>query len=267
MDNMYRIGEVSKMYNISIDALRYYDKIGLIKPIIDKDSDYRYYSKKHFDLLEFVLISKALGVPLKKVKDIIETQDINGYEELFIEQRAIIDEKMKELTQMRAINEELIEITHEMKRHKNMLDLSNLQVNRDEKRFYFLPENSDKEWEDFICSVNFINSFIFYEKSNGRYLPENTDHMIVSFTGKPISALETKLKQMGPITNSYKLSQFGKGNKVCNFLGTHSELQDYLIKLSVLSTDKTESFLVEYLFSLYGNHAEDNIYFTKILFV
>ncbi|RND01213.1 MerR family DNA-binding transcriptional regulator [Lysinibacillus halotolerans] len=44
-EKLYSIGEVSKLMNISIKALRYYDKIGLFKPAyVDPNSNYRYYS-------------------------------------------------------------------------------------------------------------------------------------------------------------------------------------------------------------------------------
>lgn len=42
--SLLRIGEVAKMYHLSVELLRYYDKIGLLKPeIVDSDSGYRYY--------------------------------------------------------------------------------------------------------------------------------------------------------------------------------------------------------------------------------
>lgn len=42
-------GQVSKIFNISKDTLRYYDKMGLLKPEINKSNGYRYYSQEHID--------------------------------------------------------------------------------------------------------------------------------------------------------------------------------------------------------------------------
>ena len=36
---LFSIGQVSKMFNMSHDTLRYYDKIGLVKPSIRKKMD------------------------------------------------------------------------------------------------------------------------------------------------------------------------------------------------------------------------------------
>ena len=57
-NNLYQIGEVSKLCNISVKTLRYYDEIDLLKPrIVDKFSNYRYYSQ---DQLVYILIIKHL---------------------------------------------------------------------------------------------------------------------------------------------------------------------------------------------------------------
>lgn len=49
MDKYFSIGEVSKITGLSIDRLRNYDKIGLLKPsYIDPNSGYRYYSENKF---------------------------------------------------------------------------------------------------------------------------------------------------------------------------------------------------------------------------
>ena len=44
---LYKIGEFSKLTNVPIKPLRYYDEINLFKPQeIDLFSGYRYYSKE-----------------------------------------------------------------------------------------------------------------------------------------------------------------------------------------------------------------------------
>ncbi len=49
MRDMFLIGELAKLFNISTDTLRYYDKIGLLKPKYDKDNGYRYYTYRNTD--------------------------------------------------------------------------------------------------------------------------------------------------------------------------------------------------------------------------
>ena len=41
------IGEVARLFNISKDTLRYYDKIGILKPEVNKENGYRFYDIRH----------------------------------------------------------------------------------------------------------------------------------------------------------------------------------------------------------------------------
>ncbi len=61
MQHLLRIGQVSKLYGISLDTLRHYDHKGLLKPIVDKNNGYRYYSLKHLDILEMILVGNDTG--------------------------------------------------------------------------------------------------------------------------------------------------------------------------------------------------------------
>jgi DNA-binding transcriptional MerR regulator len=42
---MFKIGDFSRLSRVSVKALRYYDEIGLLKPVrVDQFTGYRYYS-------------------------------------------------------------------------------------------------------------------------------------------------------------------------------------------------------------------------------
>ena len=46
-EQLYTIGEVSKICNVSRKALRFYDKIGIIRPDkISEENGYRFYSRE-----------------------------------------------------------------------------------------------------------------------------------------------------------------------------------------------------------------------------
>lgn len=69
---MYSIGEISKIVNISVDALRYYDEIGLLKPChINEKSRYRYYSKDQISDLMFILEMKEYGFSLDAIRELL----------------------------------------------------------------------------------------------------------------------------------------------------------------------------------------------------
>ncbi|WP_158606481.1 response regulator [Paenibacillus ginsengarvi] len=73
---MYSIGEISKIVNISVDALRYYDEIGLLKPHrTDAKSRYRYYSEDQVRDLVFITEMKAYGFSLDAIRELLATGD------------------------------------------------------------------------------------------------------------------------------------------------------------------------------------------------
>ncbi len=66
---MYRIGELSKLCNISVKALRYYDAQGLLIPDkIDKFTGYRYYSASKLVDCYRIIALKELGFSLDEIK-------------------------------------------------------------------------------------------------------------------------------------------------------------------------------------------------------
>ena len=55
MNQYLSIGKVSKMKNVSIKSLRYYDKIGILKPaFVNAETNYRYYTEEQLYLLDAV---------------------------------------------------------------------------------------------------------------------------------------------------------------------------------------------------------------------
>ncbi len=70
---LYKIGKFSRLVNVPVKTLRYYDEINLFKPQeIDLFSGYRYYSEKQIDDLEVILSLKEVGFSLEEIKKILE---------------------------------------------------------------------------------------------------------------------------------------------------------------------------------------------------
>ncbi|WP_019508049.1 MerR family transcriptional regulator [Pleurocapsa sp. PCC 7319] len=70
---MFKIGDFSKLSQISIKALRLYDRMGLLKPFhIDPYTNYRYYSAKQLPRLNRILAFKDLGFSLEQIRKLLE---------------------------------------------------------------------------------------------------------------------------------------------------------------------------------------------------
>lgn len=66
----YKIGEFSKIVNVPVKTLRYYDEIDLFNPAtIDLYSGYRYYTSDQIDDLHLILELKEAGFMLEEIKE------------------------------------------------------------------------------------------------------------------------------------------------------------------------------------------------------
>ncbi|KRM97108.1 transcription regulator [Liquorilactobacillus aquaticus DSM 21051] len=66
MTKTYRISEVSKITGFSIPTLRYYEKLGLLKPT-RSSNNYRIFTDKELHWIQFINRAKATGMPLSKI--------------------------------------------------------------------------------------------------------------------------------------------------------------------------------------------------------
>lgn len=65
---MIKIGEFSKLVQVPVATLRYYDQVGLLKPVaVDRFTGYRYYSASQLPRLHRILALKGLGFSLEQI--------------------------------------------------------------------------------------------------------------------------------------------------------------------------------------------------------
>lgn len=71
---MLKIGEFSKLTQVSIRMLRYYDEIGLLKPAkVDLFTGYRMYSAEQITILQKIVLLRDTKFTTLEIKDIIES--------------------------------------------------------------------------------------------------------------------------------------------------------------------------------------------------
>jgi len=69
---MYRIGEFSRLTQIPVKTLRYYDAIGLLRPArVDRFTSYRYYTAAEVERLNRILVFRDLGFPLLEIRTLV----------------------------------------------------------------------------------------------------------------------------------------------------------------------------------------------------
>lgn len=76
---MFRIGEFSRIGQVSVRMLRHYDKLGLLRPAqVDRATDYRFYTADQLPRLHRIRALSDLGLPLKELARLIDRPDADA---------------------------------------------------------------------------------------------------------------------------------------------------------------------------------------------
>ena len=123
----YKTGQFAKMANVSERTIRYYDKIGLLKPSFIMENGYRQYSEKDFIKLQKIIALKHLGFTIEDIFPVVNNNQ-NIKESLDL-QISLINSKIAHLQVL-----------------KDALQTSSRQI-----------ENHDFDWKNLISLVQMTN--------------------------------------------------------------------------------------------------------------
>src|SRR5699024_11355869 len=77
MKDYYKINEISKLYGIGVDSLRYYERLGILKPRRDTNG-YRLYSLKEMYKLNMIRDLRRLNFSMEQIKAYLEGQTVDN---------------------------------------------------------------------------------------------------------------------------------------------------------------------------------------------
>ena len=72
---MLRIGPLARATGLETKTLRYYDRVGLLRPAARSPAGYRLYDDGAVDSLQFIRRAKALGMSLADIRRILAVRD------------------------------------------------------------------------------------------------------------------------------------------------------------------------------------------------
>lgn len=78
MDETFQIGELAARSGLSADALRYYERLGLLPPARRTTGGFRIYPAEALATLRFIKQSQALGLRLQEIRELVRHQDAGG---------------------------------------------------------------------------------------------------------------------------------------------------------------------------------------------
>ena len=110
-----KIAEVSEQYGISLDTLRYYERIGLIPPVTRNESGIRDYNELDVRRVEFVKCMRSAGLPIEVLIEYIGLvqrgdQTIEARKDILVEQRQLLISRMEQMQKTLDILNHKIEV-------------------------------------------------------------------------------------------------------------------------------------------------------------
>jgi DNA-binding transcriptional MerR regulator len=98
-NRLLTIGEISKYTGAGIKALRYYEKINVLKPaFVDPETGYRYYSFDQTYLIELIRFCIELDIPLKELRQYIDADETIDFKSFLKHGKSQAHKKMRALS-------------------------------------------------------------------------------------------------------------------------------------------------------------------------
>ena len=242
---LFRIGEVSKIYGISLDTLRHYDHLGILKTIVDENNRYRYYSVEHLDVLEMIILAKHTKTPLKSVSEVLASEDLDTYSDMYQKQQDWIEEEIRLLDRLLDHNEAMMATIDEMKEFKNDYTYTNF-IEKDFNLSLYEYDFSDLAAYEFTQKRELyaLDQIVSYELIEG--VLEKDDHKLaLSIPNKNLNAEHRLLV----------------GNfKTIRFVGDEGAIDDYVKGLPSVN----KHVFVRYLFAIIKENL-NHTYFVEII--
>lgn len=174
MKNFFTIGQLSSLFKIDPQTLRYYDKIGLFSPIKrDEENDYRYYQFDQLYKLASIRYLRKLGYSIKQIEDYMNSRKVDFVVEYLKEQSKSLHARWEELIHTDKIIQRKVTFIEE---EVPKVDLKNFKIKEFSTRYY-IPLGKEEELyaKD---SFYFYPTIAFYDgdiKYFGAYLRGDYD--------------------------------------------------------------------------------------------
>lgn len=95
-NDLLSIGEVAHLKGVGVKALRYYERIGILRPVyVNPDTGYRYYALRQMNELDVIVSCVQLGVPLKELADYVSERGVMDISSLLERAHALAKEKLR----------------------------------------------------------------------------------------------------------------------------------------------------------------------------
>jgi MerR family transcriptional regulator, thiopeptide resistance regulator len=147
---LYRSGEFARKASVTVRTLRYYDKVGLLRPSAHTESGYRLYTDEDLGRLQQILALKFLGFALDEIRGWLRGGPALLHEALAL-QKAMMREKRAQLdaiiTAIEQTEAVLLADTRDWEPIIHIIEAIQMQQTQDWVKKYFTDEQLRKMQE------------------------------------------------------------------------------------------------------------------------
>ena len=123
-----KIAEVSEKYGLSVDTLRYYERVGLIPPVNRNGGGIRDYNELDLRRVDFIKCMRGAGLPVEVLIEYVALvqqgdKTIEARKEILKEQRALVAARLAEMQKTLDLLDHKIEVYEKavLKKEKEMI--------------------------------------------------------------------------------------------------------------------------------------------------
>lgn len=113
--NYIKIGELSKLFHIGVDSIRYYEKLGLIHPV--RVNSYRYYSMKDIETMNTIRELLSLGFSTEEIIAFEKEKNVSHVLNMLENELSVVDKSIEQLEHTRnSLRDRVHSIRKDLKR-------------------------------------------------------------------------------------------------------------------------------------------------------
>lgn len=93
----FKIGELSKFFNIGVDSIRYYEKVGILNSFRDPQNNYRCYTIEDFRRIVLIREMLDLGFSTQQIREFVIDRSVSKTESMLSAEINTIDDQIRHL--------------------------------------------------------------------------------------------------------------------------------------------------------------------------
>lgn len=244
-------GELSKLFNINKETLRYYSDVGLLKPIINSQNGYSEYTIEDAFLLSTILRARYLGTSITNLKKLMDSENIYFYDDFITEQLEKIKIEIAHLTELEKIINRNKAIIFDLKHFENNFNFNfnNFKKEKVSKTLYkFNIEETlkqSREFKDFF-DISEKEKIFMEINLNNSSLFSDIDYLFLEPTKDNFDFINYLIKN----NLKFEIIDFSGFMIKVKFLGTSIELRNYSKKLLNYYNKNNNLLLINKLISI-----------------